>query len=127
MADNIIFSKNLFERNASKIEKVKQQANILKQTLENENLRRITILPFFTAMIGLLLSIQTMYSMVAVYMFSKDARDSWKWYISQTIGRLAEVCMVTTMAATVQTENRKVRKIFLKASATLTKGFWSRT
>ena len=127
MADSIIFSKNLFERNASKIEKVKQQANILKQTLENENLRRITILSFFTAMIGLLLSIQTMYSMVAVYMFSKDARDSWKWYISQTIGRLAEVCMVTTMAAIVQTENRKVREMFLKASATLTKGFWSRT
>ena len=75
MADSIIFSKNLFERNASKIEKVKQQANILKQTLENENPRRITILSFFTAMIGLLLSIQTMYSMVAVYMFSKDARD----------------------------------------------------
>ena len=127
MADNIIFSKNLFERNASKIEKVKEQANILKQTLENENLRRITILSFFTAMIGLLLSIQTMYSMVAVYMLSKDARDSWKWYISQTIGRLAEVCMVTTMAAIVQTENRKVREMFLKASATLTKGFWSRT
>ena len=78
-------------------------------------------------MIGLLLSIQTMYSMVAVYMFSKDARDPQKSYISKTIGRLAEVCLVTTMAATVQTENRKVRKIFLKANATLTKGFWSRT
>ena len=126
-ANSIIFSKNLFERNLSKMEKVKQQANILKQTLENKNLRRITIISFFTAMIGLLLSIQTMYSMVAVYMFSMDAPDSWKWYISQTIGRLAEVGMVTTMAVTVQTKNRKVRKIFLKASARLTKGFCWRT
>ena len=122
-ADNNIFSKNLFERNVSKMEKVKQQAKILKQTLENKNLRRITIISSFTAIFGLLLSIHTLYSMVAVYMFSMDTPDSLKWYISQTIGRLVEVCMVTTMAVTVQTKNRKVRKIFLKAKARLTKGF----
>ena len=106
------------------MEKVKQQAKILKQTLENKNLRRITIISSFTAIFDLLLSIHTLYSMVAVYMFSMDTPDSLKWYISQTIGRLVEVCMVTTMAVTVQTKNRKVRKIFLKAKARLTKGFW---
>ena len=124
---NIIFQKSSFERKISKTEKVKQQANILKKTLENENLRRITIKSFFTAIFGLLITIQTLYSMVDVYVFSMDTPNSLKWYISQTIGRLAEVCMVATMAVTVQTKNRKMRKIFQRTSARLTRGFSSRT
>ena len=119
--------KSSFERKVSKTEKVKQQANILKKTLENENLRRITIISSLTAIFGLLIPVQTLYSMVHVYVFSMDPPDSLKWYISQTIGRLAEVCMVTTMAVTVQTKNRKMRKIFERTSARLTKGFSSRT
>ena len=122
-----ISPKSSFGRKVSKTEKVKQQANILKKTLENENLRRITIISTLTAIFGLLISVQTLYSMVDVYVFSIDTPDSLKWYISQTIGRLAEVCMVTTMAVTVQTKNRKMRKIFERTSARLTKGFSSRT
>ena len=122
-----ISPKSSFERKVSKTEKVKQQANILKKTLENENLRRITIISSLTAIFGLLISVQTLYSMVDVDVFSMDTPDSLKWYISQTIGKLAEVCMVTTMAVTVQTKNRKMRKIFERTSARLTKGFSSRT
>ena len=120
-------SKSSFQRKVSKTEKVKQQANIIKKTLENENLRRITIISSFTAIFGLLISIQTLYSIVDVYVFSMANPDSLKWYISQTIGRLAEVCMVATMAVTVQTKNRKVRKMFERVNARLTKVFSPRT
>ena len=66
-AGSNISPKCSFERKVSKTEKVKQQANILKKTLQNENLRRITIISSLTAIFGLLISIQTLYSMV-VYM-----------------------------------------------------------
>ena len=113
--DNNNILKTELEKSSSTMNRIKQQADALKQTLENKYLKRITIISLITALFGLLLSVQTLYSIISVYMFSMENPNSWRWYISQTFGRLSEVGMVAAMATIVQMRNKNISAVLRKA------------
>ena len=113
--DNNNILKTELEKSSSTMNRIKQQADALKQTLENKYLKRITIISLITALFGLLLSVQTLYSIISVYMFSMENPNSWRWYISQTFGRLSEAGMVAAMATIVQMRNKNISAVLRKA------------